>query len=404
MEIEFYKHNIGNKEKKRVLECLDGIFLTTGAYVSEFEKKFARYFNVPYAVGLTSCTAALHLSLLALGVSEGDEVITTPMTFIATANAILYTGAHPVFVDVEHNTGNIDTKLVQSAVADLSNHGVNAKRWLPRSGRQKSGKIKAILPVHVYGQPADMDPILEVAEEFGLKVIEDACEAVASEYKGRKVGTLGDYSVFAFYPNKQITTGEGGMVLTNDAECYEKLQMFRTHGITKDSKKLQKNEGAWYYEMQTLGYNYRITDFQCALGISQLKKIDNFIKKRRSIASKYNEAFIDIEEIVTPFEKKDVKSTYHLYIIQLNLERLKISRKTIFDALRAENIGVHVHYIPVHLQPYYREKFGHKKGDFPIAEKYYERAITLPLFPKMNDNDVKDVINAVKKVIDYYRK
>jgi len=224
------------------------------------------------------------------------------------------------------------------------------------------------------------------------------------EYKGKKVGGLADLSVLSFHPVKAITTGEGGMVLTNNKEFYEKLKLFRTHGITKDPKQLHRNEGEWYYEMQHLGFNYRITDFQCALGISQFKKLDKFIKRRREIAAQYNDAFSKLEEIITPYEKKDVKSAYHLYMIQLNLETLNGTRKEIFDVLRAENIGVHVHYIPVHLLPYYQQKFGHQIGDFPIAEDFYERAITLPLFPKMNDNDVNDVIESVSRIISWYKK
>jgi dTDP-4-amino-4,6-dideoxygalactose transaminase len=249
-----------------------------------------------------------------------------------------------------------------------------------------------------------LDEINKIAKKHNLVVIEDGCHALGAEYKNKKIGGLSDLNVFSFHPVKHITTGEGGMVLTNNKDYYQRLMQFRTHGITKDPKRLKKNDGKWYYEMQYLGYNYRLTDFQCALGISQFKKLEKFVKLRRDIVSKYNKAFSDIEEIITPFEKNDVKSSYHIYMIQLKLEKLKVSRKKIFDALRAENIGVHVHYIPVHLQPYYQENFGYKKGDYPVTEDFYERALTLPVFPKMNSDDVSDVINAVKKVIDYYRR
>jgi len=253
------------------------------------------------------------------------------------------------------------------------------------------------------GQPCDIDEINEIAHEQKIPVIEDAAHALGAEYKGKKVGALVDMTILSFHPVKAITTGEGGMVLTNNQEYYERLQTFRTHGITKNEKKLQKNEGAWYYEMQDLGYNYRLTDFQCGLGISQYKKLDQFIHRRREIAHQYNDAFKELPEIVTPYEKKDVRSAYHIYVIQLQLEKLRADRKTIFDALRAENIGVQVHYIPVHYHPYYQQNVGYKKGDFPNAERYYERAITLPLFPKMTNQDIEDVIQAVNKIITFYR-
>ncbi len=379
-----YGHQwIDENDIRAVMKVLKAKCITQGPKVLEFEQLVSNYCNAEYAVAFSSGTAALHAASFVLGITKGDEAITTPITFASDGNCVLFTGGTIKFADIKKDTYNIDPEKIREKI---------------------TSKTKALIPVDYTGQPCDIDEINEIAEENDLEVIEDATHAIGAEYKNKKVGSLTDLTVFSFHPVKTITTGEGGMVLTNNAEFYEKLQMFRTHGITKDSNKLQKNEGGWYYEMQTLGYNYRITDFQCALGISQLKKIDDFIKKRRSIASKYNEAFKSIEEIVTPFEKKDVKSTYHLYMIQLNLERLKIGRKTIFDALRAENIGVHVHYIPLHLQPYYTEKFGYKKGDFPISENFYERAITLPLFPKMSDDDVEDVINSVIKVLRYYRK
>lgn len=374
---------IDEDDIRAVAEVLKTDWITQGPKVAEFEKRVAKYSNTKHAVAFSSGTAALHAASYASGINKGDEVITTPITFVADGNCVLFTGGTVKFADIKKDTYNIDSNKIEERI---------------------TSKTKALMPVDYTGQPCDIDEINEIAEKNDLTIIEDASHAIGAEYKNEKVGGLTDLTVFSFHPVKTITTGEGGMVLTNNKEYYEKLQMFRTHGITKDTNKLQKNEGAWYYEMQTLGYNYRITDFQCALGVSQLRKIDKFIRMRREIASKYNEAFEDMNEIIIPYEKKDVKSTYHLYIIQLNLEKLKAGRKTIFDAFRAENIGVHIHYIPVHLQPYYKEKFGYKEGDFPIAEEYYQRAITLPLFPKMNEKDVNDVINAVKKVIWHYRK
>lgn len=374
-------HWIDDDDIKAVTDTLKADFITQGPKIAEFEKLVSSYCNAKYAVAFSSGTAALHAATYATGIAKNDEIITTPITFAADGNCALYTGGNVKFADIKNDTYNLDPEKIKEQIT-------------PRT--------KAIIPVDYAGQPCDLDEINEIAEKHDLTVIEDASHSIGAEYKNKKIGGLADLTIFSFHPVKHITTGEGGMVLTNDKDYYEKLQMFRTHGITKDPKKLHKNEGEWYYEMQHLGYNYRITDFQCALGISQFKKLDKFIEKRRSIAAGYNEAFSNLKEIITPFEKADVISVYHIYMIQLDLERLKAGRKKIFDALRAENIGVHVHYIPVHLHPYYKEKFGYKEGDFPIAEGYYERAITLPLFPKMTDGDVNDVIDAVKKVVGYY--
>jgi len=374
---------IDSNDIKAVTDVLKSDWITQGPKISEFEKIISKYCKAKYAVAFSSGTAALHGATVAAGVAKGDEIITSPITFAADGNCAIYQGGKVKFADIKKDTYHIDPNQIK---------------------KQISKKTKAIIPIDYAGQPCDIDEINQIAQDNGLIVIQDACHSLGAEYKNKKVGGLADLTVLSFHPVKHITTGEGGMALTNSKEFYEILSNFRTHGITKDPKKLQKNQGAWYYEMQSLGYNYRITDFQCALGISQFKKLDKFIEKRRKTIAKYNKAFQSVKEIITPFEKENVKSAYHLYIIQLNLEKLKVGREKIFDSLRAENIGVHVHYIPVHLQPYYQEKFGYKKGDFPAAENFYERAITLPVFPKMNDDDANDVINAVKKVISYYSK
>ena len=374
---------INDDDIKAVDEILKSDWITQGPKIKEFEDLIADYCKAKYAVALSSGTAALHAAAFAVGIRPGDEAITTPITFVASGNCILYQGGKVKLADIKKDTYNIDPNEIK---------------------KQITPKTKAIIPVDYTGQPCDLEEINDIAKDKDLKVIEDASHALGSEYKGKKIGGLTDISIFSFHPAKHITTGEGGMALTNDPEIFEKLNIFRTHGITKDPKKMNKNEGGWYYEMQDLGYNYRITDFQCALGISQFRRIDKNIKRRREIVTKYNKEFKDTEEIITPFEKKDVKSAFHLYMIQIKLEKLKANRKQIFDALRAENIGVHVHYIPVHLQPYYMKEFGFKKGDFPVAENYYERCLTLPIFPLMSDQDTDDVINAVKKVLDNYRK
>jgi len=374
---------IDDSDVKAVTSVLKTDWITQGPKVVEFEKIISKYCKAKYAAAFSSGTAALHTAAFAAGISKGDEVITTPITFVADANCVLFQGGKVRFADIKKDTYNIDSNQIK---------------------KQITKKTKAIIPVDYTGQPCDLDEINKIAKKNNLIVIEDACHSLGSEYKNKKVGGLSDLNVLSFHPVKHITTGEGGMVLTNNEEFYDKLIRFRTHGIAKDPKKLKKKEGDWYYEMQSMGYNYRITDFQCALGISQFKKLDKFVKKRREIIAKYNKAFSDINEIVTPFEKKDVKSSYHLYMLKVRICQMKVDRKQVFDALRAENIGVHVHYIPVHLQPYYRQNFGFKKGDFPNAEEFYDRALTLPLYPKMSADDVNDVITAVKKVIKYYKK
>jgi UDP-4-amino-4,6-dideoxy-N-acetyl-beta-L-altrosamine transaminase len=356
-------------------------WITQGPLVHEFEQVVSRYCHARYAVAFSSGTAALHGAAFAAGILPGSEIITTPITFVADGNCALYQGGNVKLADIQPTTYNIDPHTIKKTITK---------------------QTKALIPVDFAGQPCDIDEINDIAQDNGIPVLEDAAHALGAEYKGKKVGALADMTILSFHPVKAITTGEGGMVLTDNQEYYERLQMFRTHGITKDAQKLQKNEGAWYYEMQELGYNYRLTDVQCALGISQCKKLDQFIHRRCEIVQRYNDAFKDLPEIVTPYEKKDVKSANHLYVIQLQLEKLRADRKTIFDALRAENIGVQIHYIPVHYHPYYRQHFGYKKGDFPNAERYYERAITLPLFPKMTNDDIEDVIEALHKIIKFY--
>jgi len=372
-------HWIDDKDIASVVEILKSNWITQGPRVDEFERGVAEYCGAKYAVAVSSGTAALHAACAVAGISQGDEAITTTITFVATANAVVYCGGKPVFADISEDTLNINPEEIR-------------KRLSPRT--------KALLPVDFTGQPADLDEIMAIAKERGLVVIEDASHALGAEYKERKIGSLSDMTIFSFHPVKHITTGEGGMILTNNKEFYEKLKIFRHHGIVKDNL----DNGPWHYQIYNPGHNFRITDFQCALGISQLKKLEFFIQRRREIAAKYNDAFSKMEGIIIPFEEDFIKAVYHIYVIQLRTEKLKVGRKEIFEALRAENIGVNVHYMPLHLHPYYQRQFGYKKGDYPKAERYYERAITLPIFPKMNDEDVKDVIEAIHKVIHYYRK
>jgi perosamine synthetase len=375
-----YGHQwLDDDDIKAVVEVLKADRITQGPRVDVFEKKLAEYCGADYAVAVASGTAALHAACAVAGITGGDEVITTPLTFAATANAVVYCGGKPVFADIDPATLNIDPEQIK-------------KRLSP--------KTKAILHVDFAGNPSDADAIKAIAKERGLITIEDACHALGAEYKGRKTGSLSDMTVFSFHPVKHITTGEGGMVLTDNKEYYEKLKVFRHHGIVRDNA----GEGPWYYEIHQPGYNFRITDFQCALGISQMGKLEKFVQRRRGIAEMYDKAFSKMPELIIPTITKNVKHVYHVYIIQLRTELLKAGRKEVFEALRAENIEVNVHYIPVHLHPFYRKEFGYKKGDYPKAENYYERAITLPVFPRMSDRDVEDVIEAVSKVVSYYRR
>lgn len=374
---------IEDDDIEEVVKVLKSDYLTTGPKIKEFEEKFGKYVGGKYAVAISNGTAALHGASFAAGIKEGDEVITTPITFAASANCIIYQGGKPIFADIDSSTYNIDPKDIEKKI---------------------SSKTKAIVPVDFTGQPVNIDEINAIAKKYNLIVIEDGAHSLGAEYKGKKTGSLVDMTTFSFHPVKHITTGEGGVITTNNKELYEKLKLFRTHGITRDKQILyNKNEGSWYYEQLELGYNYRITDIQCALGISQLNKIDKFLRRRREIAEKYNEYLKDIDGIVLPYQEEYIKSSWHLYVIQLELEKFKVGRREIFEALKAENIGVNVHYIPVYYHPYY-QKLGYKKGLCPNAEKLYERIITIPLYPKMTDKDVKDVVEALDKVLKYYKR
>jgi perosamine synthetase len=363
-----------------VVEVLRSDWITTGPKVAEFEGAFAAYVNARYAVSFSSGTAALHAAAFACGLGPGDEAITTPLTFCATANAVLYQGARPVFVDVSADTLNLDPDQV-------------ASRITPRT--------KALLPVDYSGHPADLDAMLELASKHGLTVMEDASHALGAEYKGRRVGGISHMTIFSFHPVKHITTGEGGMVTTNDKALAEKLRMFRNHGISSDARKRQQS-GQWYYEMAALGYNYRLPDFASALGLSQLRRIAANLNRRRQIAVRYAEAFRSEPAIVLPGVRSDVTPAWHLYPIRINPQVLATDRDQIFRALRAENIGVNVHYIPVHLHPYYREQLGHRPGECPVAEAAFEQLISIPMFHAMSDQDVEDVIGAVHKVVQHY--
>jgi perosamine synthetase len=376
-----YGHQfIEEADIQAVVDVLRSDWLTTGPRVSEFEEAFAARVDASYAVSFSSGTAALHGAAFAAGLKPGDEAITTPMTFAATANCILYQGATPVFADVCSETLNIDSEHVK---------------------RRLTAKTRAILPVDYAGHPADLDSIHKIAAERGLVIIEDACHALGASYRGQNVGSLSDMTVFSFHPVKHITTGEGGMVTTNSARYAETLRRFRNHGISSDARQ-RHSQGQWLYEMVLLGYNYRIPDVLCALGIEQLKRLEANLARRREIAERYAVALGDMPAIMTPVQTCDVNHAWHLYPIRLRPERLTVDRSQVFRALRAENIGVNVHYIPVHLHPYYRDRFGYRGREYPVAEAAYEQLISLPMSHGMTDQDVEDVTQAVTKVVEHY--
>ncbi|MFC1595730.1 UDP-4-amino-4,6-dideoxy-N-acetyl-beta-L-altrosamine transaminase [Candidatus Margulisiibacteriota bacterium] len=373
--IPYARQWLDTDDLKAISESLENNHLTQGPKVADFEKAVASYCGSKYAVAVNSGTAALHLACMAAGINNDDEVITSPITFVATSNAVLYCNARPVFADVSPSTINLDPSNIEARV---------------------NSKTKAIIPVHFAGHPCDLSAIKKIADKHNLIVIEDAAHALGSEYKGSKIGSgkYSDLTILSFHAIKAITTGEGGMVLTNSEEMYEKMMMLRSHGITKDNSKMRKDlNQSWFYEMQYLGFNYRITDFQCALGISQLEKLDFYIKRRREIVDKYRKAFEPLQEISFLEEKNDVFSAWHIFPILVE------DRQSVFNKLRSRGIYVNVHYIPVYYQPYYREKFGYPQGLCPKAENYYEQTLTLPLFPKLTDKEVDYIIEEVKNAI-----
>lgn len=366
---------IDEADIKAVSEALNSAYLTQGPKVKEFEEKIAAYCGAKYAVAMNSGTSALHAACFVSGITTGDEVITSPITFVASVNCVLYCGGKPVFADVEPETINIFPEKAASLI---------------------TSKTKAIIPVHFTGNPVDLKEIYKLAKEKNLIVIEDAAHALGAEYEGQKIGACAysDMTCLSFHAVKHITTGEGGMVLTNNQSFYNRLVMFRTHGITREATVLTRpDEGDWYYEMHHLGFNYRLTDFQAALGINQLKKLDQFVKRRQEIVAKYEEAFSRLPGIKTIKVKAGRASAWHIYPVIVSSRR-----KEIFDQLRNKGVGVNVHYLPVYLQPYYRQ-LGYQPGLCPNAEAYYRGAITLPLYPKMSDEDVNCVIDTFKQVI-----
>jgi perosamine synthetase len=380
--LPYGRQSVDDTDIAAVVEVLRSDWLTTGPKVGEFEQAFAARVGACHAVSFSSGTAALHAAAFAAGLKPGDEAITSPLTFAATANCVLYQGATPVFADVSPDALNLDPEQVEKKI---------------------TARTRAILPVDYAGHPADMSPIMDIARRHNLIVIEDACHALGAEYEGKHCGSIADMTVFSFHPVKHITTGEGGMVVTNNPQIAETLRRFRNHGISSDARQRQ-SAGQWHYEMVLLGFNYRLPDIVCALGLQQLQRLDANLARRRAIAARYTVALREIPGVIAPVVCDNVNPAWHLYPIRLDLKRLAADRAQIFRALRAENIGVNVHYIPVHYHPYYREHFGARAGEFPIAEDAYERLISLPMFHAMTDADVEDVIEALRKVLGHYAK
>jgi perosamine synthetase len=378
--LPYSRQSIDDDDIQAVVDVLRSAWLTGGPKVDEFEQAFASQVDAKYAVTFSSGTAALHGAAFAAGLGAGDEAIMSPLTFVATANCVLYQGARPVFADVSPDTLNIDPERV-------------VERITP--------KTRAILPVAYGGHPADLDAILGLAEQHGLTVVEDACHALGAKYRERRTGSIAHMSVFSFHPVKHITTGEGGMVTTDRSDFAESLRRFRNHGISSEARERQVS-GQLRYEMVALGYNYRLTDIACVLGISQLKKLEQNLASRRAIAARYTAAFSGIPGVVAPVVHEDVNPAWHLYPIRLDLGHFRVDRDQIISALRGENIGTTVHYVPVHQHPYYRDQFGYVSGGYPVAEAAYERLISLPMFHAMKDQDVEDVIAAVRKIAHFY--
>ena len=375
--IPYGRQTIDEDDIKAVVDVLRSDWLTTGPKVAEFERAVADYVGVKHAVAVSSGTAALHAVMYAIGIGTGHEVIVPPITFAASVNCVVYQGGTPVFSDVEPDTLLLDPKQIETKI---------------------TSKTKAIIAVDYAGQPCNYDSLRKIADKNNLVLVADACHALGAEYKGQKTGTLADLSIFSFHPVKHITTGEGGMITTDNADYADCMRIFRNHGITTDHHQREK-QGSWFYEMTGLGYNYRMTDFQCALGISQLQKLPKFLERRREIAARYDEVFTGLFGINPLAVHQNVLHAYHLYVIKIDSNVLGIDRAAFFTNLRKKGIGVNVHYIPVHLHPFYREKFHTGPGLCLVAEAAYEQIISLPMFPGMTNEDVESVVRALQKVI-----
>jgi perosamine synthetase len=372
--LPFARPDLGGDELEQIREALEGGWVTTGPKVKEFETEFAAIVGAKHAIAVNSCTAALHLALEAIHLRPGDEVITTPYTFAATAEVIRYFDARPVLVDIEPRYFNIDPHLIERAIT-------------PRT--------KAVIPVHVAGVAADLDSINAIAAQHGVRVIEDAAHSFPTQYKGRMVGSISDFTCFSFYATKTITTGEGGMITTNDDEWADRCRIMSLHGISRDAWKRYTAEGSWYYEIVAPGYKYNLTDIAAAMGLAQLRRATQMSNRRIEIAHRFHDAFRGMDAFEVPSQSPDSNHVWHLYMLRLNLDRLAIDRAQFIEELKRRNIGTSVHFIPLHVHPYYRELYGFEADDFPHAHREYMREISLPIYSKMTDDDVEDVIDAV---------
>lgn len=385
MFIPYGKQNINQQDIDAVIQVLQSDFLTQGPQVPLFEKTVAEYVGAEYALAVNSATSALHIACLALGLQKGDVLWTSPITFVASANCALYCSADIDFVDIDPQTYNLSVDALQKKLVQAK-----LENKLP----------KIVIPVHLCGQSCDMEKIHALSKEYGFHIIEDASHAIGGKYQSDYVGSCkySDITVFSFHPVKIVTTAEGGMALTNNATLAQKMDLLRSHGVTRNTALMNKEtEGAWYYQQVELGFNYRMTELQAALGVSQMHRLTQFVEKRHTISNKYNEILKDLP-IILPYQIPESYSGLHLYVIRLKLGELKVSRKQVFEALRAKGIGVNVHYIPVHTQPYY-ENLGFKLGDFPVAEAYYDSAISLPMYPDLTDAQIQYVYESLKEVL-----
>ncbi len=381
--LPFCLPDITDAEIAEVVDTLRSGWLTTGPKTQLFEERFRVYVGSQHAIALSSCTAGLHLALVAANIGAGDEVIVPTFTFCATANVVVHTGAKPILADVRPGDLNLDPDDVR---------------------RKITPRTRAIIPVHLAGHPCDMDALLAIAEQYGLLVIEDAAHAVGADYQGRKVGSIGDITVFSFYATKNLTTGEGGMITTDDAVIAERVRLLSLHGMSHDAWKRYSAEGSWYYEVLDAGYKYNMTDLQAALGLHQLARLEGFLEVRGRLAGLYTAAFSQMPEIIVPEVAEDVRHAWHLYFIRLQPGTLQLNRNQFIEALRQANIGTSVHFIPIHRHPYYRERYGYSPIDFPVADAAYQSIISLPLYTRMTVEDVNDVIGAVENIIVQYRR